>query len=194
MGESSHNARRAAKRRECRTRRMWDSVCRARQGVGGARQQGPMARCPPRSSPQRGGRKKQPRYTKTPRVRCFMTWLPMSHDIVDPAGVSTNRVIVEAVLAGQSHGAVARQYGISKVWVGKLVVRWLEGGWDAVEKRTTPAEGELPNPASAPSAPTSGSKRTGRTSAGRPTSPTSPSRTAPSSRCCASSTTADGAH
>jgi len=51
--------------------------------------------------------------------------------------MSKNRVIVEAVLAGQSHGAVARQYGISKVWVGKLVARWREGGWDAVDKRST---------------------------------------------------------
>ena len=55
--------------------------------------------------------------------------------------MSKNRVIVEAVLAGQSHGAVARQYGISKVWVGKLVARWREGGWDAVEKRTTRPKG-----------------------------------------------------
>ena len=47
--------------------------------------------------------------------------------------MSKNRFIVEAVLAGQSHGAVARQYGISKVWGGKLVARWREGGWDAVE-------------------------------------------------------------
>lgn len=51
--------------------------------------------------------------------------------------MSKNRVIVEAVLAGQSHGSVARQYGISKVWVGKLVARWRAGGWDAVEKKST---------------------------------------------------------
>jgi len=51
--------------------------------------------------------------------------------------VSKNRVIVEAVLAGQSHGAVARQYGVSKVWVGKLVARWRAGGWDAVAKQST---------------------------------------------------------
>ena len=51
--------------------------------------------------------------------------------------MSKNRVIVEAVLAGQSHGSVARQYGISTVWVGKLVARWRAGGWDAVEKQTT---------------------------------------------------------
>ena len=51
--------------------------------------------------------------------------------------MSKNRVIVEAVLAGQSHGAVARQYGISTVWVGKLVARWRTGGWDAVEKQST---------------------------------------------------------
>lgn len=51
--------------------------------------------------------------------------------------MSRNRVIVEAVLAGKSHRSVARQYGVSTVWVGKLVARWREGGWDAVEKRST---------------------------------------------------------
>lgn len=51
--------------------------------------------------------------------------------------MSKNKVIVEAVLAGQSHGSVARQYGISTVWVGKLVARWRAGGWDAVEKKST---------------------------------------------------------
>ena len=51
--------------------------------------------------------------------------------------MSRNRVIVEAVLSGKSHGAVARQYGVSRVWVGKLVARWREGGWPAVEKRST---------------------------------------------------------
>ena len=51
--------------------------------------------------------------------------------------MSKNRVIVEAVLAGQSHGSVARQYGISTVWVGKLVARWRAGGWDAVETKST---------------------------------------------------------
>ena len=51
--------------------------------------------------------------------------------------MSKNRVIVEAVLAGQSHGSVARQYGISTVWVGKLVARWRAGGWDAVERQST---------------------------------------------------------
>ena len=51
--------------------------------------------------------------------------------------MSKNRVIVEAVLAGQSHGAVARQYGVSKVWVGKLMARWRAGGWDALAKQST---------------------------------------------------------
>jgi hypothetical protein len=36
-----------------------------------------------------------------------------------------------------SHGAVARQYGISRVWVGKLVARWRVGGWEAVERQST---------------------------------------------------------
>lgn len=46
-------------------------------------------------------------------------------------------MIVEAVLAGQSHGAVARQYGVSTVWVGKLMARWRTGGWQAVAKQST---------------------------------------------------------
>ena len=62
--------------------------------------------------------------------------------------MSKNRVIVEAVLAGQSHGSVARQYGISKVWVGKLVARWRAGGWDGVEKKST-RPGSNPNATSA---------------------------------------------
>ena len=62
--------------------------------------------------------------------------------------MSKNRVIVEAVLAGQSHGAVARQYGISTAWVGKLVARWRAGGWDAVEKQSTRPKSN-PNAASA---------------------------------------------
>ena len=56
--------------------------------------------------------------------------------------MSKNRVIVEAVLAGQSHAAVARQYGISTVWVGKLVARWRAGGWDARRQPVHPPEVE----------------------------------------------------
>ena len=33
-----------------------------------------------------------------------------------------------AVLGGRSHAAVAEQYGISQVWVGKLMARWRTGG------------------------------------------------------------------
>lgn len=51
--------------------------------------------------------------------------------------MSKNRVIVEAVLAGRSHAAVAEQYGISKVWVGKLMARWRAGGFEAVDKKST---------------------------------------------------------
>lgn len=51
--------------------------------------------------------------------------------------MSKNRVIVEAVLAGRSHAAVAEQYGISKVRVGKLMARWRAGGLEAVDKRST---------------------------------------------------------
>jgi transposase InsO family protein len=51
--------------------------------------------------------------------------------------MSKNRVIVQAVLAGQSHAAVAEQYGISKVWVGKPMARWRAGGLEAVDKQST---------------------------------------------------------
>lgn len=44
-----------------------------------------------------------------------------------------NRVIVASVLAGRSMGQTARQYGVSKVWVHKLVKRYRQGGWDALE-------------------------------------------------------------
>jgi len=37
------------------------------------------------------------------------------------------------VLAGRSHAAVAEQYGISKVWVGKLMARWRNGGLQVIE-------------------------------------------------------------
>ncbi|MDE1046897.1 MAG: hypothetical protein OR995_05540 [Candidatus Nanopelagicales bacterium] len=41
--------------------------------------------------------------------------------------MSKNGVIVEAVLAGRSYAAVAQQYRISQVWVGKLMARWRTG-------------------------------------------------------------------
>lgn len=51
--------------------------------------------------------------------------------------MAKNRVIVETVLAGKSMSATARQYGVSTVWVHKLVRRWRDGGWDAVEPQST---------------------------------------------------------
>ncbi len=47
--------------------------------------------------------------------------------------MSKIRVIVEAVLAGRSHAAVAEQYGISQVWVGKLMARWRTGGLKSIQ-------------------------------------------------------------
>ena len=46
--------------------------------------------------------------------------------------MSKNRVIVEAVLAGRSHAAVAEQYGISKVWVGTLMAHWRTCGLKSI--------------------------------------------------------------
>ena len=48
-------------------------------------------------------------------------------------GMSKQRVIVEAVLAGKSQGEVARLYGISQPRVSQLVAAWRAGGWDALE-------------------------------------------------------------
>lgn len=61
--------------------------------------------------------------------------------------MSKNRVIVQAVLAGQSHGAATRQYGISTAWVGTLVARSLTGACDAIEKQST---GPKINPKASP--------------------------------------------
>ena len=49
--------------------------------------------------------------------------------------MSKNRVIVEAVLAGP-HAPAVEQYGISKVRVDKLMVRWRTGGPEAADKRS----------------------------------------------------------
>jgi len=61
--------------------------------------------------------------------------------------MSKNRVIVQAVLASRSHGALARQYGISTAWVGTLVARSRTGGCDAIEKQST---GPKTNPKASP--------------------------------------------
>ena len=47
-----------------------------------------------------------------------------------------NRVIVQTALAGKSLQEVADQYGVSKVWVHKLVKRYKAGGWEALEPRS----------------------------------------------------------
>lgn len=47
-----------------------------------------------------------------------------------------NRVMVAAVLAGASLGETARRYGVSKVWVHKLVKRYEQGGWEALAPRS----------------------------------------------------------
>lgn len=47
-----------------------------------------------------------------------------------------NRVIVQTVLAGKSLRETAEQYGVSKVWVHKLLTRYKAGGWQALEPRS----------------------------------------------------------
>ncbi|WP_349903272.1 IS481 family transposase [Parafrigoribacterium humi] len=52
--------------------------------------------------------------------------------------MSKARVIVSAViLEGRSKTEVARDYGVARSWVYTLVTRYLTGGWDAVEPRST---------------------------------------------------------
>lgn len=47
--------------------------------------------------------------------------------------MSKNRIIVEAVLAGQSQTRVAAQYGISQPRVSQLVALWRKEGWQGLE-------------------------------------------------------------
>ncbi len=43
-------------------------------------------------------------------------------------GMSTQRLVITAVLFGQSQSAVARYYGVTQGWVSKLMTRYrLEG-------------------------------------------------------------------
>lgn len=53
--------------------------------------------------------------------------------------MSKQRLVITAVLAGQSQSDVARRYGVSQGWISKLMARWrLEGFgrptllWDAI--------------------------------------------------------------
>jgi transposase len=51
------------------------------------------------------------------------------------------RYVVDAVvLEGRSYREVARAHGVSKSWVGKLVGRYREGGYGAIEPRSRAAK------------------------------------------------------
>lgn len=55
------------------------------------------------------------------------------------------RYVVEAVLLeGRSYREVARAHGVSKSWVGKVVSRFREGGYEALTPRSR-APGHVPN-------------------------------------------------
>lgn len=55
------------------------------------------------------------------------------------------RYVVEAViLEGRSYREVARAHGVSKSWVGKMVSRFLEGGYEALTPRSR-APSHTPN-------------------------------------------------
>ncbi len=55
------------------------------------------------------------------------------------------RYVVEAVvLEGRSYREVARAHGVSKSWVGKVVQRFREGGYEALVPRSR-APGHIPN-------------------------------------------------
>jgi len=50
--------------------------------------------------------------------------------------MSKQRVIVEAVLAGQSQRVVAARYGVSQPRVSQLMAAWRAGGWEALEPKS----------------------------------------------------------
>jgi transposase len=60
------------------------------------------------------------------------------------------RYVVEAVLLeGRSYREVARAYGVSKSWAGKLVARYRAGGEQALQPRSRAAHDPAPNTAGA---------------------------------------------
>ena len=50
--------------------------------------------------------------------------------------MSKQRLVITAVLAGQSQSAVARRYGVSQGWISKLMTRWRLEGEAAFEPRS----------------------------------------------------------
>lgn len=50
--------------------------------------------------------------------------------------MSKQRLVITAVLAGQSQSAVARRYGVSQGWISKLMARWRLEGDAAFEPRS----------------------------------------------------------
>ena len=53
------------------------------------------------------------------------------------AGMSKQRVIIEAVLAGKSQREVAKLYGVSQPRVSQLMAAWRAGGWQGLEPRSS---------------------------------------------------------
>ncbi|GAA1209425.1 helix-turn-helix domain-containing protein [Rhodoglobus aureus] len=50
--------------------------------------------------------------------------------------MSKQRLVITAVLAGQSQSEVARRYGVSQGWISKLMTRWRLEGEAAFEPRS----------------------------------------------------------
>jgi transposase InsO family protein len=50
--------------------------------------------------------------------------------------MSKQRLMITAVLAGQTQSDVARRYGVSRGWISKLMTRWRLEGEDAFEPRS----------------------------------------------------------
>ncbi|WP_343926515.1 helix-turn-helix domain-containing protein, partial [Rhodoglobus aureus] len=50
--------------------------------------------------------------------------------------MSKQRLVITAVLAGQSQSNVARRYGVSQGWISKLMTRWRLEGEAAFEPRS----------------------------------------------------------
>lgn len=68
------------------------------------------------------------------------------------ANTAKNQMIVESVLAGRSRAATAKQYGVSKVWVSKLVTRYHQGGFDALQAKSCANSPSIPHATTNPPA------------------------------------------
>ena len=60
--------------------------------------------------------------------------------------MSKRRLVITAVLAGQSQSEVARTYGVSQGWISKLMARYRAEGEQAFEPRSRLSTAKLRSP------------------------------------------------